>query len=66
MKREYKTPKAKLVDFTYSEQVTAASKCIHYNLWSLNNPTVELCQDNLRDIPVKARGNCVMVLQEDV
>lgn len=65
MKKAYEAPRVKHVDFNYEEQVVATSSpCIHYNLWSLENPTTVLCQDNLMDKPQKRSANpCVWILE---
>ena len=50
MKKTYSTPIAKLVDFSYDEQVVAMStKCNNYSVWGIENPTT--CTAELKDVP---------------
>ena len=54
MKREYLTPTAKLVDFSYDEQVVATSMiCNNYTLVGKENPVQ--CHDEEKDQPVMTR-----------
>ena len=54
MKRAYSTPKVKMVDFSYDDQVVAASMiCQNYTLMGKDNPTT--CYDEEKDSPVKSR-----------
>ena len=51
MKKKYSTPKVKMVDFSYDDQVTATStKCQNFSEWGLDNPTW-LCNAELKGIP---------------
>lgn len=55
MKKQYVTPRAKKVDFSYDEQVVASSVCMNYNIWSKDNTTSAVCTDELKDVPQLAR-----------
>lgn len=64
MKREYKTPMAKYVDFQYEEQVAASSRCVQYNHWSHEYPTETMCVDMLKDIKVRQFSACIEIASE--
>lgn len=58
MKKKYCAPVAKMIDFSYDEQVVAASTvCNNYNLLSKENP--DTCFDEFKDIPLtRMFSNC--------
>lgn len=65
MKKKYSAPTAKMVDFSYDEQVVAvSSKCNNYSVWGIENPTT--CMAELKDKPVAriAVIDCVLYMDD--
>ena len=65
MKKKYSKPSVKLVDFSYDEQVVAASsKCNNYSIWGIENPTT--CTAELKDVPQTRMAviGCVLYMDD--
>lgn len=65
MKKRYVRPNAKMVDFSYEDQVVASSVCNNYSAWGKENP--KTCQDELKDVPQLAKitfVGCIIYLDQ--